>query len=67
MKLGHGDRVSISVSASSVRGSIDDIEEDENLSGMPTSVEMQPLLDIFLQKTPGMGYPLGHDMFQIRS
>ncbi|CAG7978403.1 unnamed protein product [Penicillium nalgiovense] len=37
----------------------------DNLSGMPTSVEIQPLLDIFLQKTPGMGYPLGHDMFQI--
>ena len=39
--------------------------ETDNLSGMPTSVEIQPLLDIFLQKTPGMGYPLGHDMFQI--
>lgn len=39
--------------------------ETDNLSGMPTSVEIQPLLDIFLQKTPGMGYSLGHDMFQI--
>ncbi|KAJ5152591.1 uncharacterized protein N7482_009069 [Penicillium canariense] len=37
----------------------------ENVSGMPTSVEIQPLLDNFLQMTPGMGYPLGHDMFQI--
>ncbi|KAJ6181061.1 hypothetical protein N7519_011522 [Penicillium mononematosum] len=39
--------------------------ETDNLSGMPTSVEIQPLLDIFLQKTSGMGYPLGHDMFRI--
>lgn len=39
--------------------------ETDNLSVMPTNVEIQHVLDDFLQKSPGMGYPLGHDMLQV--
>lgn len=34
------------------------------MSTLPTSVEIQALLELFFQTIPGMGYPLGRDTFQ---
>ncbi|GES66479.1 C6 zinc finger domain protein [Aspergillus terreus] len=37
---------------------------ETSMSNMPTSVEIQALLELFFQTIPGLGYPLGRDMFQ---
>ncbi|KAL5366348.1 hypothetical protein BJX96DRAFT_160796 [Aspergillus floccosus] len=40
------------------------LEFETNMRSMPTSVEIQALLENFVQTVPGMGYPFGLDMFQ---